>query len=92
MVQRVTVSKKLKPIKRTVNEAQSVPQREMVLRDVKGFTGKLPENGTLQVMQDLILAIQAAENAWPGDVFVHTASRGPSSPNSFEPTHFDVRT
>ena len=63
----------------------------MVLRKMKGFTGKLPQDGTLKVMQDFILAIEAAEYTRPDDVFVHTASGGPSSPNSFEPTHSDVR-
>jgi hypothetical protein len=59
---------------------------------MKGFTGKLPQDGTLKVMQNLILAIQAAEYTRPCDVFVHTAGSGPSYPNSFEPTHFDDRT
>ena len=63
----------------------------MVLGKMEGFAGKLPQNGTLKVMQDFILAIETAKNTWPNDLFVHTAGGGPSSPNSFEPTHSDVR-
>ena len=91
VIQCVTICKKLEPLQRTINEAQSVPQREMVLGKMKGFAGKLPQNGTLEIMQNFILAIETAEYTRPNDLFVHTAGGGPSSPNSFEPAHSDVR-
>ena len=44
MIKSVAVSKKLKLVMRTIDETQSVPQRKMVLRRMKGFSGKLPND------------------------------------------------
>ena len=57
MIQGMTVSEKLEFFKRTIYEAQTVPHREMVLRKVKGFSGKLPQSLALQVMTNLIFRI-----------------------------------
>jgi len=43
----VAIGKKLDLIMRTVDEARSVPQREMVLRQMKGFSAKLPKDKAL---------------------------------------------
>jgi len=47
MMKIVTISKKLKLIVRTIDEAQSVHQGEMVLRQMKGFSAKLPKDKAL---------------------------------------------
>ena len=70
-----------------VNEAQPVPQRDMVRRQKKGFPGKLPQNGTLQVVTNLVLAVYTTKKTGPQYLFMHTISGGPSTPNSLKPTH-----
>jgi len=50
MIKRMAIGKKLEFVYRTINKAQTVPYREMVLRQRKGFSGKLPQDGTLQIM------------------------------------------
>ena len=57
MIQGMTVSEKLEFFKRAIYEAQTVPHREMVLRKVKGFSGKLPQSWALQIMANLILRV-----------------------------------
>ena len=50
MTKRMAIGKKLEFVYRTIDKAQTVPYREMVLRQRKSFTGKLPQDGTLQIM------------------------------------------
>ena len=50
MIQSMTMGEKLECVSSTTDEAQSVPQRGMVLRQVKGFSGKLPKDRTLKIM------------------------------------------
>ena len=57
MIQGMTVCEKLEFVKRTIYEAQTVPHREMVLRKMKGFSGKLPQSRALQVMTNLVLRV-----------------------------------
>ena len=90
MIQGMTVSEKLDFFKRTTYEAQAMPHREMVLRKVKGFSGKLPQNRALQVMTNLIFRIYTAKNTGPFNLLMHTAGSGPSTTNSFEPAHPEV--
>ena len=85
MIQGMTVSEKLEFFKRTIYEAQTVPHREMVLRKVKGFSGKLPQYRALQVMTNLIFRIYTTKNTGPFNLLMHTARSGPSTTNSFEP-------
>ena len=90
MIQGMTVSEKLEFFERTIYEAQSVPHKEMVLRKVKGFSGKLPQSWALQVMTNLIFRIYTARNTGPFNLLMHTARSGPSTTNSFEPAHPEV--
>ena len=90
MIQGMTVSEKLKFFMSTVYEAQSVPHKEMVLRKVKGFSGKLPQSRKLQVMTNLIFRTYTAKNTEPFNLLMHTARSGPSTTNSFEPAHPEV--
>ena len=47
VIKGMTICKELEFVTRTVNETQAVSQREMVLRQMKSFTGKLPQNRAL---------------------------------------------
>ena len=87
MIKSVTISKKLELVMRTIDETQSVPQRKMVLRQIKGFSGKLPKDRALKIMKDFILAFSSSKDAGPDNFFVHAACRSPSSSNSLEPAH-----
>ena len=62
MIKRMAIGKKLDFVYRTINKAQAVPYREMVLRQRNSFMGKLPQDGTLQIMWDFIFTINATKH------------------------------
>ena len=83
VIQGVAIGKKLQLVKRTVNEAQSVPQGEMILRHVEGFSGKLPNDRALKIMTNIIFTIDAPKHIRPKNIFMHTASSGPGTTKPF---------
>ena len=83
----MTVCEKLELVSRTVDEAKTVPQGEMVLRQMKDFTGKLPKYKAFQIMTDLIFTVNAPKDTRPNNLFMHTTSSGPSPTNSLKPAH-----
>ena len=92
VIKRMTICKELEFVTRTVNETKAMSQREMVLRQMKSFTGKLPQNRANEIMTYFIRTVNATKNTGPDNSFMHMTGSGPGTTNSLKPAHSEVGT